>query len=94
LKTNITFSLEYLELWDIVQGLVVVPPVTTPMLVEEFTKRNNKVKMTICDEVRDHEIPHLTGKEYAFDMWDSLCKLYQSPNQNRKMLLHDKLKSI
>jgi hypothetical protein len=44
--------------------------------------------------VRDHVIPHLTGKDYAFEMWESLCKLYQSPNQNRKMVLKDKLRSI
>jgi hypothetical protein len=93
-KTRITFALEDLELWDIVQAPVVVPPVTAPVLVIEFRKRNNKAKRIICDGVRDHVIPHLTGKDYAFEMWESLCKLYQSPNQNRKMVLQDKLKSI
>jgi hypothetical protein len=78
-KTRITFSLEDLELWDIVQALV-VPHVTTPTLVAEFRKKNNKVKRTICDGVRDHAIPHLTGKDYAFEIWDSLCKIYQSSN--------------
>jgi hypothetical protein len=29
-KTRITFALEDLELWDIVQAPVVVPPVTAP----------------------------------------------------------------
>jgi hypothetical protein len=62
--------------------------------VAEFRKRNNKEKMTICDGVRDHIIPHLTGKDYAFEMWEYLCKLYQSPNQNRKMVLQDKLMRI
>jgi hypothetical protein len=81
-KTKITFTLEDLELWDIVHALIVFPPVTAPMLVEEFRKRNNKEKMTICDGVRDHIIPHLTSKDYAFDMWESLCKLYQIPNNN------------
>jgi hypothetical protein len=36
--------------------------------VAEFKKRNNKAKMTICDAVRDDVIPHLTGKDYAFEM--------------------------
>jgi hypothetical protein len=93
-KTRITFALEDLELWDIVHAPVVLPPVTAPVLVAEFRKRNNKAKRTICDGVRDHVIPHLTGKDYAFEMWESLCKLYQSPNQNRKMVLQDKLRSI
>ena len=79
-KTRIIFVSEDLELWDIVQALVVLPPVTAPLLATEFRKRNTKAKRTICDAMRDHVIPHLTGKDYAFEMWDSLCKLYQSPN--------------
>jgi hypothetical protein len=79
-KTKIIFVLEDLKLWDIVEAPVVVPPVTVPVTVEEFRKKNNKAKRTICDGVRDHVIPHLTSKDYAFEMWDSLCKLYQSPN--------------
>jgi hypothetical protein len=83
----ITFTLEDLELWDIVHAPIVLPPVTTPMLVAELRKRNIKEKRNICDGVRDHVIPHLTGKDYAFEMWDYLCNIYQSPNQNKKMLL-------
>jgi hypothetical protein len=59
-----------------------------------FRKRNNKAKRTICDAVRDHIIPRLTGKAYAFEMWASLCKLYKSSNQNRKMVLCDRLRGI
>jgi hypothetical protein len=93
-KTRITFALEDLELWDIVQALIVVPHVTAPALVAKFRKKKNKEKRTICDEVRDQVIPHLIGKDYAFEISDSLCKLYQSSNQNRKMVLQDRLKSI
>jgi hypothetical protein len=90
----IHFTLEDLELWDIVHAPVVVPLVTSLVLVEEFRKRNNKAKMTICDGVRDHVIPHLTSKDYAFEMWEFLCKLYQSQNKNQKMVLQEKLRSI
>jgi hypothetical protein len=62
--------------------------------VVEFRKRNNKAKRTICDAVRDHIIPHSTGKDYAYDMWASLCKLYGSSNENRKLVLHDRLRGI
>jgi hypothetical protein len=95
-KTRITFVLEDLELWDIVQAPVVIPPAPapSPLLDADFRKDNIKAKRTICDAVRDHIIPHLTGKDYAFEMWASLCKLYQSPNQNRKMVLQEKLRSI
>ena len=86
-NTRLIFVLEDLELWDIVHAHVVIPHVTAPVLVAEFRKRNNKTKRTICDRVRDHVILHLTGKDYEFEMWEFLCKLYQSPNQNRKMVL-------
>jgi hypothetical protein len=75
-KTRLIFFLEDLELWDIVHAPVVAPPTTTPILVAEFRKRNNKAKGTICYSVRDHIIPHLTGKDFAFEKWTSLCNLY------------------
>jgi hypothetical protein len=93
-KTRIIFVLEDIELWDIVEAPIVFPPVTAPIMVEDFRKKNNKVKRTICDRVRDHIISHFTGKDYSFEMWDSLCKIYQSPNQNRKMVPQDRLLSI
>jgi hypothetical protein len=93
-KARIVFVLEDLELWDIVEALVPVIPVTSPVLLAEFRKRNNKAKRTICDAVRDHIIPHLIGKTYAYEMWASLCKLYESSNENRKLVLHDRLRGI
>jgi hypothetical protein len=83
-KTMITFSLEGLELWYIVHAPVVIPHATAPVLVADFKKRNKKAKRTICDGVRDHVIPHLTGKGYAFEIWESFCKLYQSPNRTER----------
>jgi hypothetical protein len=93
-KARIVFVLEDLELWDIVEAVVDVPPATAPVLLAEFRKRNNKAKRTICDTVQDHINPHLTGKAYVYEMWASLCKLYQSSNENQKMVLHDRLKGI
>jgi hypothetical protein len=93
-KARMIFVLEDLELWDIVKAVVHPIPVTAPVLVAEFKKRNNKAKRTICDAVRDHIIPHLTGKTCAYEMSASLCKLYESSNENRKMVLHDRLRGI
>jgi hypothetical protein len=84
-NTRIVFFLKDLELWDIVQALVVIPPAPDPSpLLDVDVRKNTKVKRTIYDVVRDHIISHLTDKDYAFEIWASLCKLYQSPNQNRK----------
>jgi hypothetical protein len=58
----------------------------------EFRKRNIRAKRTILDAVKDHVIPHVSGKDFTFQMWQSLCGLYQSPNQNRKMVLQEKLR--
>jgi hypothetical protein len=74
-RARIVFVLEDLELWDIVEAPVAVPPAIAPTLLTEFRNRN-KEKRTICDSVRDHIIPHLIGKAWAYEMWASLCKLY------------------
>jgi hypothetical protein len=42
--------------------------------------------------VKDHVIPHISDKDYAYQMWKSLCSLNQSPNQNHKMVLQEKLR--
>jgi 2-phosphoglycerate kinase len=51
------------------------------------------MRRIIVDGVKDHIIPHLSGKKAAKEMWDALVKLYQPNNQNRKMLLREKLRS-
>jgi hypothetical protein len=93
-KARMVFVLEDLELWDIVGAVVPAIPATAPVLQAEYKKRNNKAKRTISDGVRDHIIPHVTGKAHAYQMWASLCSLYESTNENRKMVLHDRLRSI
>jgi hypothetical protein len=93
-KARIVFVLEDLKLWDVVEAPVPIILVSAPVLVAEFRKRNNKAKRTICDAMQDHIIPHLTGKTYAYEMWASLCNLYQSSNENRKMVLHDRLRAF
>jgi hypothetical protein len=40
-----------LELWDIFETIVRVPPDTTHVLLADFRKRKNKEKRIICDAV-------------------------------------------
>jgi hypothetical protein len=68
-KARMVFVLEDLELWDIVEAVVPPIPVTAPVLVAEYRKRNNKAKRTISDAVPDHIIPHVTGKAHAYEMF-------------------------
>jgi hypothetical protein len=65
------------------------PPATDHVLLAEFRKRKNKSKRMICDALWDHIISHLTGKAWEFEMWASLCKLYERSNENQKMVLYD-----
>ena len=87
-RARIVLLLEY-ELWEIVETVAVVP--TDPISLTEFKKKNIKAKRIILDSMKDHIIPHVAGRDYAFQMWESLSNLYQSSNQNRKMVLREKL---
>jgi hypothetical protein len=90
-KARIVMILDEGELWEIVEYPLILP--TDVVLLAEFQKNNKRAKRTILDAVKDHVIPHISGKDYAYQMWQSLCSLYQSPNQNRKMVLQEKLRS-
>jgi len=48
----------------------------------------------ILEGIKDHVIPHVREKTYAHEMWTALTSLYQSSNENRKMVLKEKLKAI
>ena len=71
---------------------VVVVPID-PISLAEFKKKNIKAKRIILDLVKDHIIPHVSGRDFAYHMWKLLSNLYQSLNQNGKMVLREKLRS-
>ena len=48
----------------------------------------------ILDAVKDHVIPRISGKDHAHEMWSALIEMFQSTNENRKMVLREKLKNI
>jgi hypothetical protein len=89
-KARIVLILEEGELWYIVENLVV--PLTDAVILAEFRKRNIKAKRSIQDAVKNHIIHHVSSKYLAFQMWQSLCSIYQSPNQNQNMVLQKKLR--
>jgi hypothetical protein len=83
--------LEENGLLEIVEGKVAAP--ADPVQLAAHTKKDVKARRILVDGVKDHIIPHLSGKKTAKDMWEALVKLYQSDNQSRKMLLREKLRS-
>ena len=84
--------LEEVEVWDIVKKAVVPPTDATQLAA--YKKNSIKAKRLILDGVKDHIIPHVRGKDHAFEVWESLSNLYQSSNENRKLALRDKMKAI
>ena len=72
-------------------------PVVVPISVAElaeYERCNITAMRVILDAVKDHIVPHVSAKDHAFEMWDALTKLYQSSNENRKMVLREKLRSV
>ena len=72
-------------------------PVNVPIDIVQlavYTKKNNKGKRLILDGIKDHCISHVRGKRLAHVMWIALTNFYQSTNENRKMVLRKKLKTI
>ena len=63
-RARIVLLLEEYELWEIVETVVVVP--TDPNLLAEFQKKNIKAKRIILDSVKDHIIPHVSGRDFAY----------------------------
>ena len=72
----------------------VVPASTDAQTLSAFNKKDIKARRIILDAVKDHVIPHISRKTRAIQMWDALTSLFQSSNENRKMVLREKLKSI
>ena len=90
-RARIVLLLKEYELWEIVETVAVVP--TDPISLAEFKKKNIKAKRIILDSVKDHIIPHVVGRDFTYQMWESLSNLYQSLNQNRKMVFREKLRN-
>jgi hypothetical protein len=42
-----------------------------------WKKGEEKAKSLILDGIKDHVVPHLSGKTTAKDMWKALSDLYQ-----------------
>jgi hypothetical protein len=82
-KERMILMLQENKLWDIVENST-TNPVNVPIdatLLAAYTKKSIKAKRIILDAIKDHLIPHVTGKTNAYEMWESLTKLYESTNE-------------
>jgi hypothetical protein len=53
-----------------------------PIQLAAHNNKYVKARRIIVDGVKDHVIPHLSGKKTIKDIWEALVKLYQSDNQS------------
>lgn len=90
-KERIISVFDEANVWDIVEKIVAIPTNATQLAT--FKRKNAKAKTPILDGIKDHVIPHMRGKDHAFEMWIALNNLYQSSNENRTMVLKYKLKA-
>ena len=95
-KSRISLIIEENELCDIVQGTTTNPVVVPADATDKaaFLKKDIKARRVILDAVKDHVIPGILAKDHDFEMWTGLTKLYQSSNENMKMVLREKLKGV
>ena len=76
-------------IWKFVNSVVTKPFDLDELDVYEIPEA--RAQRIILHGVKDHLIPHLVEKKTAKDMWDTLKNLYEAKNENRKMVLCDKL---
>ena len=51
-------------------------------------------KRVIADSIKDHLIPQMSSIKTPKSMFDSLTKLFEGKNINRKMTLRNQLKNV
>ena len=51
-------------------------------------------KRIISDSIKDHLIPYISSLKTPEKMFDSLTKLFEGKNINRKMTLRNQLKNV
>jgi hypothetical protein len=66
---------------------------TDAVALVTWNKGEAKSKTILLDGVMDYIIPHLIGKNSAKEMWAALNDLHQSKNENRVMVLRERLRN-
>ena len=77
-KVSIVLLLQEYELLDIVNNRTRDPMIvpTNPTTKESFKKKNIMENISMLDAIKDHIIPHVTGKYNTYHMCDALTNLY------------------
>jgi hypothetical protein len=90
-KEMMTMVLDANDVLEHTSKTATAPTYTTQLAI--WKKGEAKAKSLILDGIKDDVIPHLSGKNTAKDMWKTLSDLYQPKNENRLMVLCERLHS-
>jgi hypothetical protein len=89
-KERIMLVLMENDIWEFSNSIVAPPMDPKDLAIHKL--KDVKAKRIILDGVKDHLIPHLSRKTTSRDMWEALKSLFQSKNENCKMVLREKLR--
>ena len=88
-KERISRILDVSDAEEHIDSTKVAP--TDPADLAAWKKIDSRDMLIIIDGVKDHVVPHLSGKKTALEMWKSLESLQQSKNENQKMMLQERM---
>eukprot|EP00253_Pinus_taeda_P030396 PITA_30396 len=71
-----------------------VPKLTDTTQLVEWKKCVARARRILLEGVKDHIVSSLHGKKTPFSMWKTLKYIYQNNNDQRKLVLKDKLCKI
>ena len=90
-KERITRILDVSDAEEHIDSTKVAP--TDPADLAAWKKIDSRAMLIIMDGVKDHIVPHLSGKKTAAKMSTALESLYQSKNKNQKMVLQERMRN-
>ena len=89
-KERITRILDVSDAEEHIDSTTKVAP-TDPTKLIAWKNIDSRSMQIVMDGVKDDVVPHLSGKKTASEMWKVLESLYQSKNENRKMVLQERM---
>ena len=90
-KEKITRILDVSDAEEHIDSTKVAP--TDPADLAAWKKIDSRAMLIIMDGVKDHIVPHLSGKKTTLEMWKDLDSLYQSKNENQGMVLQERMRN-
>ena len=88
-KARILSVLDEYGIKDHAEKVLAVPTDADPL--KKYEENQARMKRLIIDGVKDHLIPHISGKTTKNDMWVALDMMYQGGSVQRRMLLENQM---